>query len=133
MKNLIKKLLREALSTSKGNLLVKEPNSNIENSFTFNILNKDGNNIGQIELLDLTNIDYFKEQGINGYIVTNSKVNIRNEGLGRDAYKTLILKLDKPLFSDTSRSNDANKMWDSLVIDGFAKYNPKLDRYYSIK
>ena len=51
---------------------------------------------------------------------------------GRDAYKVLFKKLDKPIFSDVVRSDDANKMWDSFVADGLAKFDSKLDRYYSV-
>jgi hypothetical protein len=132
MKGFIKKLLREGLLTSKGNDLVRHEKPNNENQFYFDILDKNGIKIGKIELIDLTNFEYWQQQGINGYIVTNSRVNIRNLGLGRDAYKTLFSKLDKPIFSDTVRSDDANKMWDSFVIDGIAKYNSKLNRYYSL-
>ena len=132
MKKVIKKLLREGLLTSKGNDLVRHENPYNENQFYFDILNKDGIKIGKIELNDLTNFEYWQQQGINGYIVTNSRVNIRNLGLGRDAYKTLFSKLDKPILSDTVRSDDANKMWDSFVADGLAKYDSKLDRYYSL-
>lgn len=132
MKEFIKKLLREGLLTSKGNDLVRHENPYNENQFYFDILDKDGIKIGKIELNDLTNFEYWQQQGVNGYIVTNSSVNIRNLGLGRDAYKTLFSKLDKPIFSDTVRSDDANKMWDSFVDDGLAKYDYKLDRYYSL-
>lgn len=132
MKKVIKKLLREGLLTSKGNDLVRHENPYNENQFYFDILDKDGIKIGKIELIDLTNFEYWQQQGINGYIVTNSRVNIRNLGLGRDAYKTLFSKLDKPILSDTVRSDDANKMWDSFVADGLAKYDSKLDRYYSL-
>jgi hypothetical protein len=132
MKEVIKKLLREGLLTSKGNDLVRHENTYDENQFYFDILGKDGIKIGKIELNDLTNFEYWQQQGINGYIVTNSRVNIRNLGLGRDAYKTLFSKLDKPIFSDTVRSDDANKIWDSFVADGIAKYDSKLNRYYSL-
>lgn len=132
MKSFNKKLLREGLMTDYGNELIFNKSSYNDNSFYYDILDKNGQNIGQITLLDLTNDDYFKQQGIDGYIVTNSSVKIRNKGIGRDAYKTLINNLDKPIFSDTSRTNDANKLWDYLVKNGIATYNSQIDRYHSI-
>jgi predicted acetyltransferase len=132
MKEVIKKLLREILMTDKGNNLVRNNSTHNENAFYFNILDTNNNKIGSIELIDLTEIDYWKEQGVNGYIVTNSSVSVRNQGLGRDAYKALFKKLDKPIFSDIVRSDDANKMWNSFVADGLGIYNPKLDRYHSL-
>lgn len=133
MENYIKKILKENLLTDKGNTLIKHKSSTNEDAFYFDILDKYGSKIGVIELLDLTKYDYWRQQGINGYIVTNSKINIQNQGLGRDAYKLLFKKLDKPIFSDSVRTDDANKMWDFFVNNGLAKYDSKIDRYYSLK
>lgn len=133
MENYIKKILKENLLTDKGNTLIKHKSPTNDDAFYFDILDEYGDKIGIIELLDLTKYDYWREQGINGYIVTNSKINIRNKGLGRDAYKLLFKKLDKPIFSDDVRSHDANKMWDFFVSIGLAKYDAKIGRYYSLK
>jgi hypothetical protein len=59
MKEVIKKLLREGLLTSKGNDLVRHENTYDENQFYFDILDKDGIKIGKIELNDLTNFEYW--------------------------------------------------------------------------
>ena len=125
------------INTDKGNFLklnteIAETTNN-KDVFGYEILDDENNNIGNIELIDLTSYDYYKEQGIDGFIVTNVKTKNRGEGIGRDAYKSLILNSEKRIFSDTARTEDANKMWNSLVKDGFAEYDEKLDRYVSIK
>lgn len=121
--------------TEKGNFLEidKEfyPILPEEKDFVnININNSKGEKLGDI-LLNKTKEGYTIEHA--GLIVKNQR-----KGFGKDAYITLIKKLDKPLISgrtdiEEGFSEDARGLWESLSRDGYAEYNEKEKRYYSIK
>lgn len=96
--------------------LSKEKSSKKEEGFAYDvnwyeIKDNNGNVLGNIVLQDKGNY----------YQVQNAKVETPRKGIGYRAYKNLIEKLDKPLYSDTSITQPAHALWNKLVKEGLAE------------
>ncbi len=90
-------------------VLLKKQDSSIRNDvnhYSFIIFDKKRNqNVGNISL------NYRNDLG--GYQMENIKT-LGGTGIGYETYKILINSLDKPLISDSSRSEGAEHMWIKL-------------------
>lgn len=94
---------------------------NDKDYFPFLILNQKSEKIGSIELM------YRNDLG--GYQVFSSNVEKKGMGIGKKAYIKLIDILDAPIISDSSRTEDAEYLWKSLMRDNFAFFDKELGKY----
>jgi hypothetical protein len=94
---------------------------NDENNFPFNILDKKGEIIGRIELM-------YRED-LGGYQIYSSKVKEKGKGIGKKAYIKLRQILGKPIISDSSRTEDAENLWESLERNNLSFFDEKIDKY----
>jgi|688.fasta_scaffold1304297_2 hypothetical protein len=121
--NILHNILNESL-----NLVIDKKYKDIRNDsdfYPFNIIDENNNIIGNIEVIYLNYLD--------AYQISNSKVNEKNKGYGKEAYLLLFKKLDKPVYSDSSLTTDAENLWKSLVKNGYAVYNENEKKYKSKK
>jgi len=111
----------DVVELSNGNKLVLNKDRSVKagKNFAFNensydVQDKDGNNIGNVHIADKG--DYYQ--------ISNVKLKNERTGLGTEIYKKLITELDKPLISDKALSEKAKGLWDKLVKEGVAeKFN----------
>jgi hypothetical protein len=98
---------------------------NDENYFPFNILNENDEKLGRIDLMYRNDLD--------AYQISNSSVKEKGKGIGKKAYINLIKTLNKPIYSDSSLTNDAKYLWDSLVKNNYAYYDEDKGKYKTLK
>jgi hypothetical protein len=98
------------LVLNKDKSVKKEDGHAFDNNW-YDVKDNDGNSIGNVEV----------EKRDDRYRITNIKLDNPKKGLGTDIYTKLALTLDKPLYSDSSRSESANALWDKLVKKGVAE------------
>jgi hypothetical protein len=100
---------------SKGNKLVLNKDRSVKAGknfdFDYDVQDKDGKNIGMFHIAD--------EGGY--YQVSNVELKNQRTGLGTEIYKTIIQKLDKPLYSDSSLTDASKGVWEKLVSQGIAE------------
>ena len=94
---------------------------NDKDYFPFLILNQKLEKIGSIELMYRNDLE--------GYQVISSNVEKKGMGIGKKAYIKLIDILEAPIISDSSRTEDAEYLWKSLVRDNFAFFDKELGKY----
>jgi ppGpp synthetase/RelA/SpoT-type nucleotidyltranferase len=93
--------------------------------YPFIIINENGEKLGTI------NLNYRND--LNGYQVSNSNVYKKGQGYGKKAYLLLIKEMDKPIISDSSLTEDAKNLWESLEKSGNAYYDKEKGKFVSIK
>lgn len=93
--------------------------------YPFLIVDDKGNVVGSI------NVNYRND--LNAFQISNSKVVDKGKGIGKKAYLLLIKKLKKPLYSDSSLTQDAENLWRSLVRSGYAKFDESKGKFVSKK
>src|SRR5680860_100775 len=76
----------------------------------YDVVNNNGDILGNIQVDNRQ--DY--------YGITNFYLDTTKTGLGTEIYKKIAFLLDKPLYSDISRTTEANKLWDKLIRIGIA-------------
>ena len=96
---------------------------NDENFYPFLILDNNKNVVGSI------NLNYRND--LNAYQISNSSVKDKGKGIGKKAYLLLIKKLKKPIYSDSSLTQDAENLWKSLVRSGNAKFDNDKGKFVS--
>jgi hypothetical protein len=110
------------------NLQIDERDKKLRNDkdyFPFEILNEKGEKLGKIDLM--------YRSDLKGYQISNSKVIEKGKGIGKKAYLKLRQILDKPIISDSSRSEDAENLWKSLERSNDAKYDSNIEKYVIYK
>jgi hypothetical protein len=90
--------------------------------YPFDIVSN-GKKLGFIELM--------YRADLNGYQISNSSVKEKGKGTGKKAYLELIKTIDKPIFSDSSLTDDAKNLWLSLVRGGYAYFDESKGKYVS--
>jgi hypothetical protein len=123
--------VKETVSEKQGGditLRINEKNKQIRNDkdyYPYDIIDSNGGNLGSIELMYRADLD--------AYQVANSSVKEKGKGVGKKAYLDLIKFLDKPIYSDSSLTTDAENLWKSLVKSGDAYYDKSKGKYVSEK
>ena len=119
--------IRDAKNASSSVRLVMDKKykdlMNDVNYYPYDIVDLDGNIVGTIQVVYLNYL--------NAYQVTNSKVKEKNKGYGKQAYIQLFKKFNKPVYSDSSLTIDAENLWKSLVKNGYAVYDKEERKYRS--
>jgi hypothetical protein len=117
------------IKTESGNVIERDVESEKirgdEGHRLYQIKDSNGKRLGSISLNE--------RNDLGGYQIEVATVFNKKQGTGKDAYKSLIKSLDKPLISDSSLTADAKGLWESLVKDGYAKYDKEAGKYISIK
>lgn len=134
--NIVKNDKKEIkFKTGKGNSITidekyDDAHPDNENFIPIKIVSPEGEELGGFQLNDT------KE----GYQIDIAGVNAdrHRQGIGKDAYISLIENLDKPLISGKANTEHgmtegAKALWESLKRDGYATFNEKEGRYYSNK
>jgi hypothetical protein len=84
----------------------------------YDVINNDSEIIGNIQIQNRQ--DYYR--------ISNSHLDATKTGLGTEMYEKIAFLLDKPLYSDVSRTTEANKLWNKLIRIGIAeKFNDEND------
>lgn len=94
-------------------------------AYPFNIVDGESNEI-------LGHIDLNYRSDLNAYQIYNSGVKNKGNGIGKAAYLLLFKKLDKPVYSDSSLTVDAENLWKSLVKSGDAVYDTTNKKFKSL-
>lgn len=116
----------DVIDVIDGIRLIKNVDRSIDNEDSYDIIDRSGNNIGFIHLIDKG--DHFQ--------IGNVNLKIKRTGLGYKIYKKLISILNKPLISDNILSSMAIGLWEKLVNGGLAeKFKDQFNniKYKSIK
>jgi hypothetical protein len=94
-----------------------------EEDFNYKIHDKQGNNLGHIDIFYDKTSDVFRVETVQ---VTEPR-----KGTGLSTYKTLIEGLPKPLVSGENMSDEAKGLWTKLEKQGYATYDKENNRYIS--
>jgi len=94
---------------------------NDEDFYPYKIVDENGKVLG--------NIDLMYRNDLNAYQISNSSVKEKGKGIGKKAYLTLIKTLNKPIYSDSSLTDDAKHLWESLVKNKYAYYDEEKGKY----
>lgn len=97
---------------------VKAGNEHYHDNTWYDVKDEKGNDLGNVQV---------GERG-DHYKITNINLTKQKEGIGTDIYIKLGLSLDKPLYSDRSRTPAATKLWEKLVRMGVAEKFTEPDR-----
>lgn len=105
-------------------LALNENDKEIRNDkdyYPYDIIDGNGKKLGYIELMYRSDLD--------AYQISNSSVKEKGKGIGKKAYMILIKMLDKPIYSDSSLTEDAKNLWKSLVNRNYAHYDESKGKY----